>query len=130
MHALLDALVAHEDGTLPDPRAIGAVPALDDQLARLPRTDAIAMRALLVGMEWGTLPFGGRRFSGMDVGARRAMLDAWSRSRWLGLRTAFTALKSLGMLAYWTRPETWPAIGYDGPWLGRVPVEVMPVPRP
>ena len=38
--------------------------------------------------------------------------------------------QGIALLAYYMRPETWPAIGYDGPWLGRVPVAVIPVPRP
>jgi hypothetical protein len=46
------------------------------------------------------------------------------------LRAAYTAVKALCMLAYWTREAAWPAMGYDGPWVGRVAVEVSPVPRP
>ncbi len=133
VHALFDALIAHEDGGLPDPHAIGAIEAYDGQLARLPREDARAVRALLFLLEWAApalLAGRARRFSRLALGDRRALLDRAARSRVGLLRTAAAALRKLALLAYYSRPATWPAIGYDGPWLGRVPVEVIAVPRP
>ena len=38
-------------------------------------------------------------------------------------RMVFRALKLLSSLGYYGVPETWKAIGYDGPWLGRKTVE-------
>ena len=35
------------------------------------------------------------------------------------LRGAFVALKSLCVMAYFSQPLTWGAIGYDGPLVGR-----------
>lgn len=130
VHALLDALIAHEDGALPDPRTIGAVEAIERQLVRLPREDALLLRALLVLIEWAPLARHGRRFSRLDLGRRRAFFEGWATSRLLPLRAAYAALKALVMISYWTRPAAWPAIGYDGPWVGRVAVEVIAVPRP
>jgi hypothetical protein len=130
VRALFDALVAHEDGGLPDPAAIGAIEEYDRLLARLPREDALLYRAALVLLEWEPLLRLAGRFSRLGVAARRAHLERWARSRLLPLRAGYAALKTLALLAYYTRPETWPAMGYDGPWIGRIPVEVIPVPRP
>lgn len=133
--ALFDALVAHEDGGLPDPRKIGALEAYDRELARLPRADALLFRAMLAGLEWAPPvldaargPRFWRRFSNLDLAARREHLERWGASRWLPLRCAFAALKTLALLAYYGCEGAWPAMGYDGPWVGRVAVEVSPVP--
>lgn len=135
--AILDAFIAHEDGLLPEPVSIGALAELDRLLARLPPEDARRVRALLAIVEWAPPFLLGRRgrrfwrrFTRLDLPARRAALEALGTSRIAALRAGYTALKALVMLAYWTREEAWPAIGYDGPWLGRVAVEALPVPRP
>ncbi len=128
-HALLDAVIAHEDGGLPDPRKIGAAEELDRILARLPWDDAMQLRAGLALLDWATVPRCGRRFRSAPLEVRRALLERWALSRVLPLRIASACLRQLVLLAYYTRPETWPVMGYDGPWLGRVAVEVAPVPR-
>jgi hypothetical protein len=135
--AILDAFVAHEDGALPDPTAIGALEELDRLLARLPPEDRRRARFLLLLVEWAPLLVAGlrgprfwRRFTRLGLAARREVLEALGTAWLLPLRAGYTALKALVMLAYWTRDAAWPAIGYDGPWLGRVPVEAAPVPRP
>jgi hypothetical protein len=124
--ALFDAFIAHEDGRLLDPRAVGAFEEFDRLMERLPPEDRRALRAMLALIEW--LPL--RRFSRLSLARRRRFLDRLARGPVRLLRSGVAALKSLVMLAYWTREATWPAIGYDGPWLGRVAVEVVPVPRP
>jgi hypothetical protein len=129
VRALFDALVAHEDGLLPDPAGIGAIEGYDAALARLPREDALLYRALLALLEWAPLLEGRRRFSRLDLGARRERIERWARSRLLPLRAAHAALKTLALLSYYARPGAWPAMGYDGPWVGRLAVEVEPVPR-
>ncbi|HVY62613.1 MAG TPA: hypothetical protein VHF22_13215, partial [Planctomycetota bacterium] len=131
VRALFDALVAHEDGGLPDPGAVGAIDEYDRLLARLPREDALLYRVALALLEWEPLARGlGGRFSRLGLAARREHLERWARSRLLPLRAGYAALKTLALIAYYTREATWPAMGYDGPWLGRIPVEVIPVPRP
>ncbi len=133
LESVLDALIFHEreeGGVLPDPRRVGAVDALERLVERLPPGDRRRFRALVFFLEWGAALRTQRRFSRLDVAARRRCLERWGDSRLRFRRQGYFALKSLGMLAYYTRPETWPAIGYDGPYLGRIPVEVLPVPRP
>lgn len=133
--ALLDAFVAHEDGALPDPRTTGALAALDRMLDRLPAPERGRMRWLLWAIDrapWLSLwrgPGWWRRFERLDLARRRLMLERWRGSRLAALRAAAGALKSVAMLAYYSRPAAWDLAGYDGPWLGRVAVEVAPVPR-
>jgi hypothetical protein len=52
----------------------------------------------------------------------RAFLERLRLSRWRLFRYVFFCVKSLFAMAYFTRPAVWPAIGYDGPYLGRVEV--------
>ena len=61
---------------------------------------------------------GPRNDCGMTDAECDASLEAWMRSR-LGLRrAAFLALRNLCLLGYWSQPETWRLIGYEGPLLG------------
>lgn len=108
--ALLDALVPHGAGGLPDPRAAGALEAFERLVAGLPSPDRWLFRGLL--RAFGVAP--------------RLFLDGQG-SRLRPRRLAAAALRSLACLAYYTRPATWPATGYDGPFLGRVAVDVLPV---
>jgi hypothetical protein len=57
------------------------------------------------------------RFSQMTPEQRDASLECWMRSRLAIRRMAFLALRNLAMLGYWSQPETWPLIGYQGPLL-------------
>jgi hypothetical protein len=57
------------------------------------------------------------RFSQMTPDQRDASLECWMRSRLAIRRLAFLALRNLSMLGYWSQPETWPLIGYQGPLL-------------
>jgi hypothetical protein len=59
------------------------------------------------------------RFSRMSDAQKDASLEAWMTSR-LGLRRmAFLALRNLALLGYYTQPESWPLIGYQGPLIER-----------
>ncbi len=128
IEAIFDALIAHEGGALPDPRRCGAIEEFWRNVERLPRADRRALAAFVAALEW--LPGPGRRLSRMPLRARRAFLRRLLRSPVRIVRALLRGLASLVFFSYYTREATWPAIGYDGPWLGRVPVEVAPVPRP
>lgn len=69
-----------------------------------------------------------RRFSELSLERRQACLKTWLESRIPLRRQAASALKALVMLAHYGREEAWPEVGYDGPWLGRVAVAVLPAP--
>ncbi len=57
----------------------------------------------------------------MDDDARDASLHGWMTSRFALRRLAFTGLRNLCMLGYYSQPETWPLIGYQGPLIGSRP---------
>jgi hypothetical protein len=59
------------------------------------------------------------RFSRMSDEQKDASLDAWLTSRLALRRTAFLALRNLAFLGYYSQPETWPLIGYQGPLIER-----------
>ena len=86
---------------------------------------------LLKSLEYGTPSALVRlgRFSDLDPLRRERVLRRWAQSPIALRRQGAAALKALGVLAYYARESTWEAIGYDGPWLGRVDVPVHPAPE-
>jgi hypothetical protein len=58
------------------------------------------------------------RFTRMSDAEKDASLRAWAESRLGVRRLAFLALRNLCLLGYYSQPECWPAIGYQGPLLG------------
>ncbi|MBI2568847.1 MAG: hypothetical protein HYV63_17650 [Candidatus Schekmanbacteria bacterium] len=61
----------------------------------------------------------GRAFSRLAAEDRRTRLLAMSTSRFALSRAAFQGIKVLVCFFYYTCDETWPQIGYDGPWVAR-----------
>lgn len=111
--------------------ATSSVASLDAFLSRLAPVDRWRLRALLQGVEWlGPVSRGRpRRFSRLPLRERQALLDGWSKSNVAPFRQMVAVLRSLAMIARYGREEAWEAIGYDGPWLGRVEVPALPVPE-
>lgn len=58
------------------------------------------------------------RFTRMSDAEKDASLRAWAESRLSVRRMGFLALRNLCLLGYYSQPECWPAIGYQGPLLG------------
>jgi len=50
---------------------------------------------------------------------RAACIDALCRSRVGLLREVYAGLKQLCFFTFYAIDATWPAVGYDGPWVGR-----------
>lgn len=65
----------------------------------------------------GAGPLSFARFSRRPLGDRRAILEAWRRSGFGPKRQIADALRRLALFSWYARPETWGAIGYDGPWV-------------
>ena len=65
----------------------------------------------------GAGPLSFARFSRRDLGDRRAILEAWRRSGLGPKRQIADALRRLALFSWYSRPETWDAIGYEGPWV-------------
>jgi len=67
----------------------------------------------------GTGPFAFRRFSRLPVERRLEVFDAWRRSS-LGLKRQIAdAIRKTASFSWYVRPDAWPDIGYDGPWVQR-----------
>ncbi len=83
------------------------------------------IRWMLRIFEHGTHLFDlkGRRFTGLTRSDQEQYLRGWMESSMGARRMVFRALKLLAALGYYGRADTWTAIGYDGPWLGRRPEE-------
>jgi hypothetical protein len=81
------------------------------------------VRWVLRIVEYGT-PLAGkaRPFSVLGVTAQDGVLQALATSRFLTPRTAFATVKLLSCFFHYTQDATWSALGYDGPWVGRVPL--------
>jgi len=58
-------------------------------------------------------------FSQQDEAGRTACLEALGASRVSTLREVFGGMKTLCLFAFYAADASWPALGYDGPLVGR-----------
>jgi len=73
---------------------------------------ARSFRYLLRGIEWGTVPLVGRRFSRCSLGKRQALMERWDRpGSWVGRVTGASVRAVLGM-AYFNHPDVLDAVGW------------------
>ena len=100
----------------------------DRLIARMDRTVRRDIHWILRIFEHGTHLFDlqGRRFTRLSRADQESYLRGWMTSSMGARRIVFRALKLISSLGYYTRPETWQTLGYEGPWLGRRPVEHAP----
>src|SRR5262245_18150177 len=70
--------------------------------------------------EWGPFLFDWTftPFTRMSDAGRDASLRAWMTSRLAIRRQAFLAVRNLCLLGFYSQPETWRLVGYQGPLLG------------
>lgn len=95
---------------------------IDGLLADLPPTSQGQARLMLRVVEHGTHLFDlkPRRFTRLTPSEQDAYLKGWMESTLGARRIIFRALKTLAALGYYAQTESFAAIGYDGPWLGRI----------
>jgi hypothetical protein len=96
---------------------------VDRLVARMDRSVRRDIRWILRIFEHGTHLFDlkGKRFTRLDRASQEAYLAGWMHSSLGARRLVFRALKLLSALGFYGVPETWSAIGYGGPWIGRMP---------
>ncbi len=58
-------------------------------------------------------------FHRMNLAARRQVLEGWESSELAHRRQIFQALRRTAVMSFFASPESWDAIGYDGPLVGR-----------
>ena len=95
---------------------------IDGLLYDLPPTSQRQAQLMLRVVEHGTHLFDlkPKRFTRLSPAEQDAYLRGWMESSLGARRVIFRALKTLAALGYYAQPDSWPAIGYDAPWLGRV----------
>ena len=93
---------------------------IDALLAAQPPELAGGVRGALLLLEYGAPLLAGRvaRFSGLGAEERAAVFGALPGSFGLA-RRVYAGLRGLCLFAFYVLPESWPAIGYDGPWVAR-----------
>jgi hypothetical protein len=100
--------------------------------AELATVDDPAVRAgighLLLFLEYGT-PLVGyfRPFSVLAADEQDRVLAGLARSRFRTGRVTFATVKLFAYYYHYAAPVTWPALGYDGPWVGRLPLPAYAV---
>jgi len=68
-----------------------------------------------------------RPFSALPAASQDHLLAGLERSRFTLGRAAFSIVKLFACYYHYTDPAAWPALGYDGPWVGRVPMPAYSV---
>jgi len=101
-----------------DTRAVATVDAVCRGLD--PAVSGLLPLALRL-VDWGPLLFELRpaRFTSLPPEEQDASLRSWMSSRLQLRRTAFLGLRNLCFLGWYSQPESWSLIGYQGPLLRR-----------
>ncbi len=66
-----------------------------------------------------------KTFTKMDEEAQKAYVDGWWNSSLVFRRGLNLAIRNICLSGYYLQASSWPAIGYKGPWIGRVNVPVV-----
>lgn len=108
----------------------GSAEAVTPFLRELPKLDRRSLAVLLRFIEYGAPLLIGRlrRFTRLNPEQRAAIVRGWMESDLAPRRQAAASLKVLAMLGYYGRDAAWGDVGYDGPWLDRIEVPVLPAP--
>jgi hypothetical protein len=116
--ALLRALLAFDDPAFPriDVAHVEArLAAIADPLA-----DARYRAGLLAFDRAAPFPGGGASFAALALADARAVVQRWFDSDAVEQRRFVRDVKQLAMIAVYSDPAVWPAIGYAGPFEPRL----------
>lgn len=80
------------------------------------------VKSLLALIEQGTKYFfySWHSFSELPTQEQQDYLHGWESSRFNFRRQAFQALRMMAFFFFYSQDATWKAIGYDGPWIGKL----------
>lgn len=112
----LQAVICEPDrADLPAPDSCGALEATLKFMRSMPTPTVERMAALLAVFEAAPIALGPKRkrLSELSLAERRAFLASWPDSKIPQQRAAFHAIKTVCMMGYWSRAQTWSAIGYS-----------------
>lgn len=101
---------------LPAPASLPVLPTIDHLVGLLAAPVRRDLRAGLAVFDHAALVSGwhGRRFVDLDDAAARAYFDAWAAGNMLQ-RALSATVKKLVYAAYWSQPQTWAPLEFDGP---------------
>lgn len=126
--ALVEAVLPTTPG-LPGGLEVGVLPSIDRALK--PEAAAIKSRLgdALLFLEWS--PQFSRHFkpfTALPAKDRLVWFRGFGTSRWIVPRAVHQGLKGLITFHWADVPAVWPALGYDGPWVGRPAEPAAPMP--
>lgn len=123
LDAVSDAFVPAGGAIGPGARDVGLASRADAFLVEEPPAVRRGLAGALLAVEWASPVLAGRaaRFSRLDLAARAACIDALRTSRFALAREVYGGLKTLCLFLFYAADASWPATGYDGPWVGRRP---------
>lgn len=119
IEAILEAVTArmcrYESDGMPAPAECGALDNTRRFMEGIPLETRREFQSLLVLIELSPYVLGPRRerFTQLEGAYQDAALQLWEQSDLPPQRAGFNAIKSMVMMGYWSRPETWSSIGYS-----------------
>ncbi len=113
--AVADRIVPGEGPGAPGARSEATLRAAEMFLEGQDRSVKKKLALLLKVFEWGSVLKFGRRFTRLRAESQDAYLRAWEFSRLQLFRFAFSSLRNLILVSFYTQLESWPMIGYPGP---------------
>lgn len=118
--AKLIEVILPNAATFPAGAELNLLPQIDALLADLDGPLRARFLDALLFLEWSPqFSLHLRPFSQLDAAARAAWFRGFATSVLQTKRAVYTALKGIVLFVYADHPAVWPALGYDGPWVGR-----------
>jgi hypothetical protein len=119
LDAVADTFIPHGGAFAPGARDLELPRRIDAFLAGEGPAVLRGVSAALLVAEWASPLAAGRfaRLSRLDADGRSACIAALRDSRVGLLRDVYAGLKQLCMFTFYAIDATWPALGYDGPWV-------------
>lgn len=110
--------------SIPDSGKRTSRPNLTSQLIQFLSAEPLATRRLFRGALWvvelSSIPSFGMRFRSLGPSQREAHFLALQDSRFATSRTAIQGILKAAYFVDYSQPDSWEAIGYDGPWIKAV----------
>jgi hypothetical protein len=95
---------------------------IDREVSLWQEKNRAQVKSLLALLEQGTRYFfySWHSFSELPIEKQAEYLHGWESSRFSFRRQAFQALRMMAFFFFYSQEATWKAIGYDGPWVGKL----------
>ena len=111
----------------PDWHIAPVIQELDKTLSALPEVGKLWRYLPAIVEQLARTETGGTAFSDLSVAERQRVLMVWASSRTLEKRQIYHGLRDLLLSHFYFQPQSWAAIAYGGPWVGRIPMPPHPL---